>query len=254
MARCASSLLVGQPETLLADDERLLEGELRQTAWRWYRARGSAVVLGLAQQRRVEGVLDRRRCADHGVAVVPRRAGGGLVLLDAEMLCLTLAVPLPHPAIGDDLTESYRWLGDAFVGALRRLGVDEARRIAVEPARRALRDLRDEGRRANPVAKLLLETCYATPSPHEVLVNEKKLVGFAQVRRRDRALFQVGLLLRDQAPLADLVRTPDEAVREAYGAELRRRTVGLTDLLPEYHPDKLIECLAPAVARGLDPA
>ena len=236
MASCVASILVGQPETLLADDERLLEGELRQTACRWYRASGSAVVLGLAQQRRVEGVIDRRRCAERGIAVVPRRAGGGLVLLDAEMLCLTLAVPLPHPTIGDDLTESYRWLGEAFVAALRRLGVDAARRVEVEPARQALRGLRDERRHANPVAELLLETCYAVPSPHEVLVDEKKLVGFAQVRRRDRALFQVGLLLRDQAPLAELVQTPDQAVRETYRSELRRRTVGLADLLPGITP------------------
>ncbi len=74
------------------------------------------------------------------------------------------------------------------------------------------------------------------------------------MRRRDRALFQMGLLLRDQSPLADLVHVPDEAVREAYRAELRRRTVGLAELLPEYQSGKLIECLAPAIARGLDPA
>jgi lipoate-protein ligase A len=254
VAGCATSLLGGQPEMLLADDERLLHGELRETIRRWYRADGSAVVLGLAQQRRVERVLDRQRCAERGVAIVPRRAGGGLVLLDAEMLCLTLAVPLPHPNVGDDLTASYRWLGGAFTDALVRFGVRQARRVEVAPARQALHALRDAARRADPVAELLLETCYATPSPHEVLVGERKLVGFAQVRRRDRALFEVGLLLRDQSPLADLVNVPGEAVREAYRAELRRRTVGLADLVPECQPDKLIECLAPAIARGLDPA
>ncbi|MBV9356332.1 MAG: hypothetical protein JO023_12490 [Chloroflexi bacterium] len=251
MAGCATSLLGGQPALLLADDQRLLEGELRETTCRWYQAEGSAVVLGLAQQRRAEGMLDRQRCAERGVALLPRRAGGGLVLLDADMLCLTLAVPLPNPVIGDDLTESYRGLGDAFVAALQRFGVQEARRIEVAPARQALRHLRDEGRRADAVAQLLLETCYATPSPHEVLVGGRKLVGFAQVRRRDRALFQVGLLLRDQSPLADLVRVADEAQRDAYRTELRRRTVGLAELLPEYQPDKLIECLAPAIVRGL---
>jgi lipoate---protein ligase len=253
VAGCAT-LLLGRPELLLADDERLLEGELRTTTCRWYQADGGAVVLGLAQQRRVERMLDRQRCAERGVAIVPRRAGGGLVLLDAEMLCLTLAVPLPHPNVGDDLTASYRWLGDAFSEVLRGLGVREARRVEVEPARQALRELRDDARGADPVAELLLETCYASPSPHEVLVGERKLVGFAQVRRRDRALFQVGLLLRDQSPLADLVHVPDDAVRAAYRAELRRRTVGLAHLLAGYQPDKLIECLAPAIARELDPA
>jgi lipoate-protein ligase A len=252
VAGCATSLLGGQPDVLLAADERMIEGGLPATTCRWYRADGSAVVLGLAQQRRAERVLDRVRCAERGVAIVPRRAGGGLVLLDADMLCLTLAVPLPHPKVGEDLTASYRWLGDAFTDGLQRLGLLGARRVEVGAARRALHELRAEARRANPVAELLLETCYASPSPHEVLVGERKLVGFAQVRRRDRALFQVGLLLRDQSPLADLVRVPDDAVRAAYRAELRRRTVGLADLLPEFQTQQLIECLAPAIAHGLD--
>ncbi len=35
-----------------------------------------------------------------------------------------------------------------------------------------------------------------------------KVVGLAQVRRQHAALFQVGILLRDQSPLADSAARP----------------------------------------------
>jgi lipoate-protein ligase A len=68
-------------------------------------------------------------------------------------------------------------------------------------------------------------------SPHEVVVGPgRKLVGLAQVRRRHAALFQFGILLRDQSPLAEYLRVPDASRREEVRAELRRRTVGLASL------------------------
>jgi lipoate---protein ligase len=253
---------------LLAGDEALLAAELApgRPLLRWYRVTTPAVVLGLAQRHRRDELVDRARCAERGVAVLERRAGGGLVLLDRGMLCLTLAVPLPHPRIGDDLTESYRWLGDAFAIALRRLGVVEARRLDTAPARAAAAELRAlagpqdatghsaaaDPARAARVARLLLDTCYGGPSPHEVFVRGAKLVGFAQVRRRDRALYQVGLLLHDQSALADLVPGDDEGVRDAFRAELRRRTIGLDALTAGPDPAHLVAALEPTVRAALD--
>jgi lipoate-protein ligase A len=80
----------------------------------------------------------------------------------------------------------------------------------------------------DPVSKCLLSTCYGALSPHEIVADGKKLVGLAQVRRRDAALFQFGILLRDQSPLADYLKLPDEATRDALRQALRERTVGLT--------------------------
>jgi lipoate-protein ligase A len=57
------------------------------------------------------------------------------------------------------------------------------------------------------------------------------LVGIAQVRRRHAALFQFGILLRDQSALADYLQVPDESTREKLRAVLRQRTVGLESLL-----------------------
>ena len=71
-------------------------------------------------------------------------------------------------------------------------------------------------RAADAAARLLLDACYGALSPHEVVdATARKVVGLAQVRRRHAALFQVGILLRDQSPLADLLAFPTKRAREA---------------------------------------
>jgi lipoate-protein ligase A len=76
----------------------------------------------------------------------------------------------------------------------------------------------------------LLAACYGALSPHEVALGRAKVVGLAQVRRRHAALFQAGVLLRDQSPLADLLRVPDEATRASVRTALTQRTAGLAQL------------------------
>jgi lipoate-protein ligase A len=169
-------------------------------------------------------VVDVERCQAAGVAVLERRAGGGALLLDAQLLCGAIA--LPTSAVAADVTESYRWLGDVLVHALEAIGV-AARRVEVAEARADVAGLRAS---AEPSAGLLASACYGALSPHEVVVGRQKLVGLAQVRRRDAALFQLGILWRDQAPLADYLRVPDEAIRERLRVQLTDRTVGLASL------------------------
>jgi lipoate-protein ligase A len=116
------------------------------------------------------------------------------------------------------VTESYRWLGDRLVAGLESIGVVGARRVEVAEAR------------ADRVSDFLRITCYGLLSPHEVVVGTKKLVGLAQIRRRDLSLFQFGVLLRDQSPLADFIRLPGASVRGLLKSALRERTVGLESL------------------------
>jgi hypothetical protein len=133
---------------------------------------------------------------------------------------------LPITAIASDVTESYRWLGDALVGALSTLGVT-ARRAEVAEARADVARLRASG-------DLLLNVCFGALSPHEVVVDTadgpEKVVGLAQIRRRHAALFQFGVLLRDQSPLADFLRIDTESDRVSVKSALARRTIGLESL------------------------
>ena len=141
------------------------------------------------------------------------------MLVDDGMVCCSVCVALPDARVGDDLTESYRWLGEQF-GAwlgLRRVDVAEARA-----------DVAALKARSDPVARVLRDVCYGALSPHEV-VNDQgaKVVGLAQIRRRHAALYQAGILLRDKSALADLLLVPD-AARDGLRAELRRRSAGVS--------------------------
>jgi len=208
------------PADAIAHDETLLDGPAG--VLRLWTASAPAVVVGIGLRRRLDSVLDLERCSRDGVHVLDRSAGGGALLLDAGMLCGAIALPLA--AVSADVTESYRWLGDALVGALSSLGI-LARTVDVTEARADVVALRASD---DPVSALLLNVCYGALSPHEIVVDGKKLVGLAQVRRRHRALFQFGILLRDQSALADYLRVPDEATRDPLRAALAERTVGLT--------------------------
>jgi lipoate-protein ligase A len=131
-------------------------------------------------------------------------------------------VRLPIGRVSPDLTESYRWIAEYL------LGIVDGRRVEVAEARADVAALRARG---DPVAQILLATCYGALSPHEIVADDaRKLVGLAQIRRRHAALFQFGILVRDQSPLADYLVVRDEATREQLRAELQRRTVGLDQI------------------------
>jgi lipoate-protein ligase A len=189
------------------------------------------VVVGLGLRRRIAEVVDVARCAAAGVEALARRAGGGALLLDPHMLCGAVCLPLPDVRAPEDLTESYRWLGDILVAACHAAGIADARRVEVGEARADVQALRTRAASGDdPVARVLLDVCYGALSPHEVVLGSAKLIGIAQVRRRHAALLQFGILLRDQSPLADLLHVPDDQTRDCLRAELRLRTVGLESL------------------------
>jgi lipoate---protein ligase len=223
------------PAAALAADEALLD---EAPAERWYVVDQPAVVVGLAMHHRAASVLDLERCARAGVEVLERRAGGGAVLLDRNLLCYAVALPLSHPLVSDDLTASYRWLGEHFAARLRELGV-AARRVEVDEARADVAQHRRD---------VLMHTCFGVLSPHEVVVGSAKVVGFAQVRRRHAVLFQVGVLLRNQSALADFMRVSDETSRAKLRHALRSRTVGLEELMAQVSGlDDLVRALSPAL-------
>ena len=205
------SLPAEPARTAIAADEALLDspvGELRL----WLPSQ-PAIVVGLGLHHRLASVVDARRCRAAGVEVLARRAGGGALLLDQSVVCGAICMPATA-----DVTESYRWLGDLLAAAL------QARRVEVAEARQDVASLRA---RNDEVSRLLLNTCYGALSPHEVVIGQQKVVGLAQIRRRDRALFQFGVLLRDQSTLADYLVVDSADAREQLRDDLARRTTAL---------------------------
>jgi lipoate-protein ligase A len=242
------SLPAEHPRDALARDQAMLDDALREPVAsgsaasgqaplvRWWVASAPAVVVGLGLRHRLASIVDIERCRAVGVDVLERRAGGGALLLDEHMLCG--AVCLPAANVAHDVTESYRWLGDLLAARLRAAGVSGARRVEVAEAREDVAVLKA---RNDPVARILLATCYGALSPHEVVVGAAKLVGIAQIRRRRGALFQFGILRRDQSALADYLHVPDEATRAELREALRRRTIGVEVSLGGSQPDQFLQ-------------
>src|SRR5262245_59082353 len=170
----------GPADAELAGGPALLAG-VEQTgalALRWYGMSPAALIVGSSQHL---DEIDQAACAAAGLHIHRRRSGGGAVL-SADMLMLDLVLPRAHPVYADDVTESYRWIGEVWTAALREVGID-ARATPIGAARAD----------AQTLEPLLRRVCFGGLSPYEVVVGRRKLVGLAQVRRRAGALYQIGI-------------------------------------------------------------
>lgn len=230
---------VGPAPAQLAAGNALLAGleQTDQPALRWQRIDPPALLLGSAQRIHE---ADLAACAAAGVSVHRRGSGGGIVLSDATLLLLDLALPEQHPLFIRDVTESYHWLGEVWAAALRTLALD-AWLVPVALARADTQAL-------DP---LLKRVCFGGRSPYEVLVAERKLVGLAQIRRRGGALFQAGIYLRWEPWNTAALLSATAAERAALATRLGERVVGLGELVGGPIPDTapVIAAVETALAR-----
>jgi lipoate-protein ligase A len=201
-------------DALLSD---LAAGETRP-ALRWYRMSRPALIMGSGQKLHE---FDLDACRRAGVTLHRRASGGTAVLVEPDQIMHDLALPAGHRLHRQDVTESYRWLGEVWVAALESLGLT-AHLIPVAEARADTQALDALTRRA----------CYGGRSPYEVLAMGRKVVGLAQVRRRQGVLLQASVYVRWQPRrLVELFAMP-EAERAALEARLQARVAGLADVLP----------------------
>ena len=196
----------------------------------WYWAVEPTLILGVFQPPEV---INEAAAAARGVPLVRRRSGGTGVLAGPPLLSLDIALPPGHRLALPDVTESYHWLGQAWLATMEAIGVRGARLVPIAEVRasphRPLRRLPD-----GPIldADLVRLACFGSLSPYEVAIGPRKLVGFSQVRRRTGLLLQVGLPLTWEADLlaALLAARPDD--RRRLARLLREHAVGLDELLP----------------------
>ena len=81
-----------------------------------------ALVLGSSQD---PSQADHRAAAAAGAEVVRRRSGGGAVWVPTSgCLWIDVVVPRHDARWSDDVRESVYWLGEAWTGALRDVGLD----------------------------------------------------------------------------------------------------------------------------------
>jgi lipoate-protein ligase A len=161
----------------MAVDEILLDGVAAGAApptLRFYEWMPACLSLGYFQPF---DVVDPDGCRRLGVDVVRRPTGGRAILHDRE---LTYSVALPASVLGEagGVLPSYYRLSLALQEGLSRLGIP----ATLAPEAAAVRSA-DHG----PI-------CFDRPSAHEILLQGRKLVGSAQMRR-GAALLQHGSIL-----------------------------------------------------------
>ena len=163
--------------------------------------------LSLGRGQPAGSAHDARYLALEGIDLVRRPTGGRAVLHEAERTYAVIgrlrAVPF-----GGGVLATYAQLALALAAGLRRVGLD-----ALETGRRPAGPAR-HGPSADPA-------CFATLSSHEIAVDGRKLVGSAQLRRRD------GFLQHGSIPL----RTdPGRLARSVGGAADGAAELRFTDL------------------------
>ena len=174
-----------------------LPGVVKRSVW-VMGATTPALALGSAQPLEA---ADPARAEAAGLEVVRRRSGGGAVLLEpGEMRWLDVLLPAGDPFWEDDVSRSFRWLGEAWVDALAAVGI-EAEVHEGAPVR----------------TEWSSRVCFAGLGPGEVTVGGRKAVGLSQRRTRAGARFQCLVLAAwDPAPLLDvLALDPGERVAGA---------------------------------------
>jgi lipoate-protein ligase A len=167
----------------------------------------SSLVLGSAQP---EAVADADAVLAAGVDVVKRRSGGGAVLLEPGDCWVDFVIPRDDPLWVDDIGLAAGWVGDAWAGALRDLGVEGS------PYRGRIARTRWSGL-----------VCFAGLAPGEVTDDSRKIVGVSQRRTRAAARFQC--LVHRHWDVLRLLRllALDEDVRSEAARELEHVAAGV---------------------------
>lgn len=148
---------------------------------------------------------------------IVRRPTGGKAILHGRELTYSVTLPKDHELAQGDVVESYRRISEALITALRILG------------------LSPESERQAKGNKGLGPVCFEVPSHYEITVGGKKLIGSAQVRRREGILQHGSLpLYGDIAQICDALHYESAAEREVAKEQVRARATTLEAVLGQH--------------------
>lgn len=156
--------------TNMAIDEVLLQSNT--PVLRFYRWRPPAISIGYFQK--LEKEIDLEECRRRGIDYVRRITGGKAVLHDKE---LTYSFIVSQDLMPKSITESYKVISRAILTALENLGLEAEMSEKVKRTQKS-------------------SFCFNDPFYYEIVVNGKKIVGSAQVRKNGK-LLQHGSILID---------------------------------------------------------
>jgi len=196
----------------MAVDEAIMEAvgagdsspTLRLYAW-------EPACLSLGYGQRVTDV-DFTRLMDLEWDIV-RRPTGGRAILHTDELTYSLSLPADDELAAGTVVESYQRISLALLDGLMRLGASPCA------------DQRAERVVSGPV-------CFETPSHYEITVEGRKLIGSAQMRRKNAILQHGSLpLCGDIARICNALVFSDESARQSAENHVRQRALTLADAL-----------------------
>jgi lipoate-protein ligase A len=211
----------------MAVDQALLESvETGQSGpvLRFYGWHPPCLSLGYFQP---DEVVDWNACNQRGIDVVRRPTGGRAILHDRE-LTYSVSLPLKLLASFSSVLDSYLRISRALLVGLRRLEVDAS--LAPQAP-----TLRSHG-----------PACFDRPSSYEVLLDGRKLVGSAQVRRRNALLQHGSILFQPQVEELLACLSLSERQRNEWRMEMVDSVAGLAQI----RPDISVADLASALTAG----
>ena len=165
-----------------------------QPVLRFYGWSPATLSLGYAQSFHKE--VDEEACGAEGINIVRRPTGGRAVLHQYELTYSVIA-PEHDPHVSGTVTQSYLRISQALLKGLKAVGVP-AEIVA-----------------CGGLNKASSSACFDAPSWYELVVEGRKLVGSAQVRKRGMLLQHGSILLHfDPDLLFRLLRFPNEEIRQ----------------------------------------
>lgn len=191
--------------------QTLAQDKAQPPTLRFYGWEPAALSLGYAQSFAKE--VDERACRKAGIDIVRRPTGGRAVLHQYELTYSVIAPEVDEQVQGT-VMESYLKISRALLAGFQSLGI---------PAQMAHGDLAKAGSAA----------CFDAPSWYELVVEGRKLVGSAQVRREGILLQHGSIILHFDAELLfQVLKFPNDQVRKRLLASFRKKACALDEVWP----------------------
>ncbi len=164
-------------EALMRISQRTGDAYFRLYGW-------ESPTLSLGRNQRARGQYDLEAARSLGVGFVRRPTGGRALLHNRE---ITYSVAMPARS-ASHAAEAYSFINEVLLEGLRGLGVAASRATGASHLPPGLRP------------------CFDAPSAHEIVIDERKLIGSSQWRHAETLLQHGSILVRDdQSTIARLL-------------------------------------------------
>jgi len=170
--------------------------------------------LSIGYSQRLNNKIDTEYCRKNKIDIVLRPTGGRAVLHDKEVT-YSIASPKNNPHFPDNISGTYRVIGEALLKGLSFLNIEAKLNSTVSSQQSAVR---------NP-------SCFATTSQYEITVDGKKLIGSAQRRFKNSFLQHGSIPLENHhKKLAHCLGFQEEYKSKKFVKLIKEKSISLNEL------------------------